>query len=126
MCNKWKNHFSQMKRMYGCHLVRFPSKVPVHGAHQLLCFGGMPMNPKADLNPVPVDTHVLLKGVTICPQIVSTRNRTNHIRKKQRLGMGVINDCLSCCRYVLFSLLFHEVTSLHPPSFQRNDFSLVQ
>ena len=25
--------------------------------------------------------------------------------------------------HLLVSLLFHELTSLHPPSFQRNDFS---
>ena len=36
---------------------------------------------------------------------------------------GVINDFLSWCRHLLVPFLFHEVTSLHPPSFQRNDFS---
>ena len=30
-------------------VVRFPSKVLVHRAYQLLCFGGMPMNVKEDL-----------------------------------------------------------------------------
>ena len=35
----------------------------------------------------------------------------------------VINDFLSWSRHLLVPLLFHEVTSLHLPSFQRNDFS---
>ena len=35
---------------------------------------------------------------------------------------GVINDFLSWYTHVLVSLLFHEVTFLHPPSF---DFSYV-
>ena len=34
-----------------------------------------------------------------------------------------MNDFLSQSRHLLVPLLFHEVTSLHPPSFQRNDFS---
>ena len=41
---------------------------------------------------------------------------------KQRCRDRVINDFLSQSRH-LVPLLFHEVTSLHPPSFQRNDFS---
>ena len=43
--------------------------------------------------------------------------------EKQRCRDRVINDFLSQSRHVLVPLLFHEVTSLHPPSFQRNDFS---
>ena len=32
--------------------------------------------------------------------------------------------CFTCCLFVCYeSFLFHEVTSLHPPSFHRNDFS---
>ena len=38
--------------MVSMKVVRFPSRVPVHGAHQLLCFRGMPMNAKADLKTV--------------------------------------------------------------------------
>ena len=34
-----------------------------------------------------------------------------------------MNEFLFWCRHPLVPLLFHEVTSLHPPSFQRNDFS---
>ena len=41
----------------------------------------------------------------------------------QRCRDRVINDFLSRSRHLLVPLLFHEVTSLHPPSFQRNDFS---
>ena len=34
-----------------------------------------------------------------------------------------MSDFVSWCRHLLVSFLFHEVTSLHPPSFHRNDFS---
>ena len=34
-----------------------------------------------------------------------------------------MNEFLFWCRYPLIPLLFHDVTSLHHPSFQRNDFS---
>ena len=43
--------------------------------------------------------------------------------EKQRCRDRVINDFLSWSRHLLVPLLFHELTSLHPPSFQRNDFS---
>ena len=36
---------------------------------------------------------------------------------------GVMSDFVSWCRHLLVPFLFHEVTSLHPPSFHRNDFS---
>ena len=36
-----------------------------------------------------------------------------------------MNEFLFWYRHPLVPLLFHEVTSLHPPSFQRNDFPLV-
>ena len=45
------------------------------------------------------------------------------IAHKPRCRDGVINDLLSQYRHLLVPLLFHDVTSLHPPSFQRNDFS---
>ena len=52
-------------------------------------------------------------------------DKSQHLlNKKQRCRDGVINDFLSRYRHLLVvPLLFHEVTSLHPPSFQRNDFS---
>ena len=34
-----------------------------------------------------------------------------------------MNEFLFWCKHPLVPFLFHEVTSLHPPSFQRNDFS---
>ena len=36
-----------------------------------------------------------------------------------------MNDFLSRCRHNLYSLFFHDVTSLHPLSFHSNDLSLV-
>ena len=36
--------------MVSMEVMRFPSKVPAHGAYQLLCFGGMSMNTKANLS----------------------------------------------------------------------------
>ena len=45
--------------------------------------------------------------------------------KKQKCRDTVINDFLSWSRHLLVPLLFHELTSLHPPSFQRNDISNV-
>ena len=41
----------------------------------------------------------------------------------QNCREGIINGFLSRCGHVLVSLLFHEVTSLHPPSYERYDFS---
>ena len=34
-----------------------------------------------------------------------------------------MNEFVSWCRHLLVSFLFHALTSLHPPSFYRNDFS---
>ena len=36
---------------------------------------------------------------------------------------GVMSDFVSWCRHLLVPFLFHEVTSLQPPSLHRNDFS---
>ena len=56
--------------------------------------------------------------------LCSTHKQQNScIAHKQRCRDRVINDFLSWSRHLLVPLLFHEVTSLHPPSFQRNDFS---
>ena len=54
---------------------------------------------------------------------VPTKKQNSRIAHKQRCTDRVINDFLSRSRHLLVPLLFHEVTSLHPPSFQRNDFS---
>ena len=34
-----------------------------------------------------------------------------------------MNEFVSWCRHLLVFFLFHALTSLHPPSFHRNDFS---
>ena len=34
-----------------------------------------------------------------------------------------MSEFVSWCRHLLVSFLFHALTSLHPPSFHRNDFS---
>ena len=34
-----------------------------------------------------------------------------------------MNEFVSWCRHLLVSFLFHALTSLHSPSFHRNDFS---
>ena len=44
-------------------------------------------------------------------------------RNKDVYRDGVMNDFVPWCRYLLVSFLFHAVTSLHPPSFHRNNFS---
>ena len=52
-------------------------------------------------------------------------NRVRHVPRfseaRQRRD-GVMNDFLSWCRHVLVPFLFHDLTSLHPPSFHGNDF----
>ena len=39
-------------------VVQFPSKVPVHRAHQLFCFGGMPMKAIVDLKTVGSEAYI--------------------------------------------------------------------
>ena len=46
--------------------------------------------------------------------------QTNKIQNRD-VGMGL--EFVSWCRHLLVSFLFHALTSLHPPSFHRNDFS---
>ena len=48
---------------------------------------------------------------------------TNKQNSEQRCRDGVMNEFVSWCRHLLVSFLFHALTSLHPPSFHRNDFS---
>ena len=50
----------------------------------------------------------------------SQQNKQN---SEQRCRDGVMNEFVSWCRHLLVSFLFHALTSLHPPSFHRNDFS---
>ena len=62
-------------------------------------------------------------SVNKVPIIMSTVSSSTKNRKKKRCRDGVMNEFLFWCRHPLVPLLFHEGTSLHPPSFQRNDFS---
>ena len=52
--------------MVSIEVVRFPSKVPVHGAHQLLCFRGMPMNTKVNLKTVGSEAYVQFSTLVTC------------------------------------------------------------
>ena len=79
-------------------------------------------------NPIP--TSLFFNGVATHLQVFlkncipSTHKQQNScIAHKQRCRDRVINHFLSLSRHLLVPLLFHELTSLHPPSFQRNDFS---
>ena len=45
------------------------------------------------------------------------------VLREQRCRDGVMNEFVSWYRHLLVSFLFHAVTSLHPPSLHRNDFS---
>ena len=78
-------------------------------------------------NPIP--TSLFFNGVATHLQMFLKLHPQYHkqqnscIAHKQRCRDRVINDFLSLSRHLLVSLLFHELTSLHPPSFQRNDFS---
>ena len=68
---------------------------------------------------LPAYLHSIFIGAL--PQI--KKSVWNNTVEKQRCRDRVINDFLSWSRHLLVPLLFHEVTSLHPPSYQRNDFS---
>ena len=48
---------------------------------------------------------------------------TGNYIEQQGCVDGVIDDFLSWYRHLFVSLLFHDMTSLHPLSFWRNDFS---
>ena len=64
---------------------------------------------------------LLVKKVSIMP--VQYLQQQIHIRETQRCRDGVTNEFLFWCKHPLVRLLYHEVTSLHPPSLRRNDFS---
>ena len=63
---------------------------------------------------------LLVKKLSIVPAVSSSNNRH---RSGKKCRDGVMNEFLFWCRHPLVPFLFHGVTSLHPPSFQRNDFS---
>ena len=90
---------------------------------------GMP-TPKQKLIHNPIPTSLFLSGMFLSLDEDTagtincfTKSIYVYINNKQRCRDGVMNAFLFWCRHPLVPLLFHEVTSLHPPSFQRNDFS---
>ena len=52
------------------------------------------------------------------------RNKDVGMGKYERVSSGTVKSlCLGVARHLLVTFLFHAMTSLHPPSFHRNDFS---
>ena len=77
-------------------------------------------------NPIPISLFMYYAAVLLFVGTGGAILRTLvnvYTIEKQRCKDRVINDFLSRSRHLLVPLLFHEVTSLHPPSFQRNYFS---
>ena len=62
-----------------------------------------------------------------CEDVFSLPNAFTTIKQnsEQRCRDGVMNEFVSWCRHLLVSFLFHALTSLHLPSFYRNNFPLV-
>ena len=54
------------------------------------------------------------------------KTNKQNFKAEQRFRDGVINEFVSWCRHLLVPFLFHALTSLHPPSFHRNDFSTCE
>ena len=117
--NKWKNHFYEMKGDVGMslHEKERNKKMPT------------PRH-KATHNPIPTSLflprpqHTFSCVKMLCCLLCLTNKQTNkqHVKAKQRCRDGVMSGFVSWCR-ASYSFLFHEVTSIHPPSFHRNDFS---
>ena len=81
-------------------------------------------------NPIPTSLFMCYAAVLLFlgtrDAILKTLVNVYTIGKQRcRCRDRVINYFLSRSRHLLVPLLFHEVTSLHPPSFQRNVFPLV-
>ena len=81
--------------------------------------------PKQKLIYNPIPTSLFLSDSYVSAEDTVGTNETFlnwyvYTNKQQRCRGGVINELLF---HLLVPLLFHEVTSLHPLSFQRNDFS---
>ena len=81
-------------------------------------------------NPIPTSLFLSSKQCISCSQFnvkmffsLPNAFTTNKQNSEQRCRDGVMNEFVSWCRYLLVSFLFHALTSLHPPSFHRNDFS---
>ena len=77
-------------------------------------------------NPIPTSLFMCYAAVLLFvgtgDAILRTLVNCSYTIEKQRCRDRVINDFLSRSRHLLVPLLFHELTFLHPPSFQRNDY----
>ena len=120
MWNKWKNHFSVMKGE--CKDVTSWKR---RGTRRCLYI------PRQEIIDNPIPTSLFFNKITCTHSQVfrfilklhpSTHKQQNSCIAHKRCRDGVINDFLSRYRHLLVPLLFHDVTSLHTPSFQRNDF----
>ena len=67
---------------------------------------------------------ILLVDKVLIAILIHKQQIATH-QKETKCRDGVMNEFLLYCRHPLVPFLFQEVTSLHPPSFQRNDFSLL-
>ena len=79
-------------------------------------------------NPIPTSLFLSSPQCISCSQFnvkmfFSNAFTTNKLNSEQRCRDGVMNEFVSWCRHLLVSFLFRALTSLHPPSFHRNDFS---
>ena len=78
-------------------------------------------------NPIPTSLFMCYEAVLLFvgtgDAILSALLMCSYTIEKQRFRDRVINDFLSRSRHLLVPLLFHELTSIHPPSFHTNDFS---
>ena len=107
--NKWKNHFSEMKGDVGMSLHE--KEREQEDAH-----------PKTESHLTP-SLHLCFSLCIILPTGQLNWNSCMQSAKRNKdVGMG-LDDFLSLGGHLLVPFLFHEVTSLHPPSSQRNDFS---
>ena len=83
-------------------------------------------------NPIPTSVFLSRPRYILCQQFdvkmfslpnAFKTNKQNILKQNKDVGMGVMNEFVSWCRHLLVPFLFHALTSLHPPSFHRNDFS---
>ena len=123
---KWKNHFYEMKGDVGMslHEKKGNKKMPT------------PRH-KVTHNPIPTSLfcfNMLFVCLFVCYECIRQSKQhniltSNCLRNMLCCGLGrnkddgVMSDFVSWCRHLLVPFLFHEVTSLHPPSFHKNDFS---
>ena len=88
--------------------------------------------PRQEIIDNPIPTSLFFNGVATYLQVLlklhpqypqTTEQLQAH---KQRCRDRVINEFLSQSRHPLVPLVIHELTSLHSPSFLRNDLSIWQ